>query len=71
MYCKETMFAKMKIFQKIYIGIFTVFIGLMGVVLCYAFSRTSGSTRQDMAEAHFIRQNAVMESQQPDVAAYP
>lgn len=52
------MFAKMKIFQKLYICIMLVFIGLMGVVTFYAFSRTSGSTRQDMAEAHFIRQNA-------------
>jgi hypothetical protein len=52
------MLAKIKVFQKIYICIMLTFIGLMGVVIFFAFSRTSGSTRQDMAEAHFVRQNA-------------
>lgn len=48
----------MRIFQKLFIGIMLTFMGLMAVVTYYAYSRTSGSTRQDMAEAHFIRQNA-------------
>lgn len=54
------MFAQARIFQKIFTGIMVVFIGLMGVVLVYAYSRTSGATRQDMAEAQFIRQNAIL-----------
>ena len=55
------MFSKMRIFQKIFVGVMLIFMGLMGVVTFYAYSRTSGSTRQDMAEAQFIRQRAVLE----------
>jgi hypothetical protein len=54
------MFSKMRIFQKLYIGILLIFMGLMGVVTIFAYSRPSGSTRQDMAEAQFIRQQAQM-----------
>lgn len=52
----------MRIFQKLYVAIMLTFMGLMGVVTFYAYSRQSGSTRQDMAEAQFIRQKAVLES---------
>lgn len=47
-------------FTKIYIAIMLTFMGLMAVVTFYAYSRQSGSTRQDMAEAHFIRQQAIV-----------
>lgn len=53
-------------FQKLLIGIFLIFTGLMGVVTFYAFSRTSGFTRQDMAEAQFIRQKAAVERKSLD-----
>ena len=58
------MFYKMRIFQKVYVGIMLTFIGLMAYVLFFAFSRTSGSTRQDMAEAQFVRQKAVLEKKE-------
>lgn len=59
------MFAKMRIFQKLFIGIMLTFMGLMAIVTYFAYSRVSGSTRQDMAEAQFIRQKAVLESKVP------
>lgn len=59
------MFSKMRIFQKIFICIMLLFMGLMAVVTVYAYSRTSGSTRQDMAEAQFIRQKAMAEKNKP------
>lgn len=52
----------MRIFQKLFIGIMLTFIGLMAVVAFYAYSRPSGSTRQDMAEAQFIRQRTIHSS---------
>lgn len=55
------MFSKKRIFQKIFMAIMLAFMGLMVVVTLYAFSRTSGSTLQDMAEAQFIRQRAILE----------
>lgn len=57
------MFAKARLFQKIFMCIMFAFIGLMGVVAFYAYSRTSGATRQDMAEAQFIRQKAMLNKQ--------
>ncbi len=45
------------------------FMGLMGVVTYFAYTRVSGSTRQDMAEAQFIRQKAIIEKRDPDIAA--
>jgi hypothetical protein len=57
------MFAKARLFQKIFMCIMTVFIGLMGVVAFCAYSRSSGATRQDMAEAQFIRQQALIDKQ--------
>jgi CHASE3 domain sensor protein len=59
------MFAKMRIFQKLFIGIMLTFMGLMAIVTYFAYSRVSGSTRQDMAEAQFIRQKAVLEPKVP------
>ena len=58
---KKMTFFKMCFFQKILFGIFFLFTGLMAIVACYAYSRTSGFTRQDMAEAQFMRQKAVVE----------
>jgi hypothetical protein len=57
----KMMFAKKRIFQKVFIGVMLAFMGLMGIVTFVAFSRSSGFTRQDMAEAQFIRQNALLE----------
>ena len=65
------MFAKARIFQKVYIAVMLAFMGLMAVVTVYAYSRVSGSTRQDMAEAQFIRQRAVLEKTQPDIVSRP
>jgi hypothetical protein len=60
----------MPLFKQVYYGVLAVFIGLMAVVTAYAYSRTSGATRQDMAQAHFIRQNAILEKRQaPPVEA--
>ena len=55
------MFSKMRLFQKVFIGVMLTFMGLMGVVTFFAYSRVSGSTRQDMAQAQFIRQKAILE----------
>lgn len=60
-YHGKKMFGKMRIFQKVFIGVMLAFMGLMAIVTFYAYSRTSGSTRQDMAEAQFIRQRAILE----------
>lgn len=62
------MLAQRKIFQKIYISIMLTFIGLMGVVTFYAYTRVSGSTKQDMAEAHFVRQKASLENKDSQTA---
>lgn len=64
------MLANKRIFQKVFVGIMMTFIGLMAVVTFYAYSRTSGSTRQDMAEAQFIRQKA-LEKHDPEIAIVP
>lgn len=73
------MFSKMRIFQKFFIGVMLTFMGLMAVVTYFAYTRVSGSTRQDMAEAQFIRQRAVLEKKAADenenksseIAIYP
>jgi hypothetical protein len=65
------MFSKMRIFQKFFIAVTMAFMGLMAVVAYFAFARVSGSTRQDMAEAQFIRQNAVLEKKASGITAYP
>lgn len=59
------MFAKMRIFQKVFVGVMLTFLGLMAVVTFYAYSRVSGSTRQDMAEAQFVRQKAILDKKTP------
>ena len=63
------MFSKMKIFQKVFIAVMLAFMGLMGVVTVYAFSRVSGNTRQDMAEAQFIRQRAILEKNDTNISS--
>lgn len=54
----KSIFSRMKIFQKIATGIFIIFMSLMGLVCFAAYSRISGSTRQDMAQAQFARVEA-------------
>lgn len=58
------MFANMRIFQKVATGVLITFCGLMVLVTIAAYSRTSGATRQDMAQAQLIRQNAMKGVQQ-------
>lgn len=50
---------KMRIFQKVATGVLLIFMGLMLLVTVVAYSRTSGATRQDMSQAHFIRQQVL------------
>lgn len=50
-----SIFAKMRLFQKAATGIFIIFMSLMILVCIVAYSRTSGTTRQDMAQAQFMR----------------
>jgi hypothetical protein len=53
------MFAKMRLFQKVATGVLLTFLGLMVFVTITAYSRRSGSTRQDMVQAQFLRQEAM------------
>lgn len=53
-----SIFSRLRIFQKVATGIFIVFMSLMALVCFAAYSRTSGSTRQDMAQAQFARVEA-------------
>lgn len=55
---KDVMFANMRIFQKVATGVLMIFSGLMVMVTFVAYSRQSGATRQDMAQAQLIRQEA-------------
>lgn len=48
-------FAKYRIFQKTASAILIVFMGVMLGATFIAYSRRSGSTKQDMARAHLIR----------------
>lgn len=45
----------MRIFQKVATGVLVIFMGLMLLVTIVAYSRTSGTTRQDMSQAHLVR----------------
>lgn len=49
------MFKQFRIFRKVATGVLAIFMGLMVLVTVTAYSRTSGTTRQDMSEARFIR----------------
>lgn len=68
---ESKMFSKMRLFQKFFICVMLTFMGLMAVVTYFAYTRVSGSTRQDMAEAQFIRQKAVLEKKDSEITAYP
>lgn len=46
-------------FKKFAIGVLVVFIGIMVAVTVLAYSRQSGSTRQDMSQAQLIRKAAL------------
>lgn len=58
------MFDQMRIFQKMATSVLVVFIGIMVMVTIVAYSRPSGSTRQDMAKAQQMRKAALVENQQ-------
>lgn len=49
-----------RIFPKVATGIFILFMGMMVLVTVKAYMRTSGNTRQDMSQAHLIRQNGLI-----------
>ncbi len=51
------MFAKMRIFQKSATAIFVIFMGCLIGVTIFAYTRPSGSTRQDMSQAQLMRKN--------------
>lgn len=61
-----SVFARWRIFQKVATGIFVIFMGLMVLVCIVAYSRKSGTTRQDMAQAQFVRLEAVNSSSKLD-----
>jgi hypothetical protein len=51
------MFREFRLFQKVATGVLIIFMGLMVLVTIAAYTRSSGTTRQDMSEARFIRQS--------------
>lgn len=51
-------FKRFKIFQKVAIGIFLFFMGLMCLVFIVAMQRTSGSTGLDMSKVQQMRSKA-------------
>lgn len=55
------MFRQMRLFRKVATGILVTFIGIMVFVTFIAYSRPSGSTRQDMAQAQLLRKKVEME----------
>lgn len=57
-----TMFARMRLFQKAATAILITFMSLMVCVTIVAYSRPSGFTRQDMARAHLIREEATQQA---------
>lgn len=61
-------FSKWKIFQTVAVGVMVIFMGLMVLVCIVAYSRPSGSTRQDMAKAQFVRYKAVHKKNITEVA---
>ncbi|MBA3816298.1 MAG: hypothetical protein H0X29_07225 [Parachlamydiaceae bacterium] len=63
-----SIFSKWRIFQKVAVGVLITFIGLMVLVCIAAYTRPSGSTRQDMAKAQFVRFKAVHKKSVGDLA---
>lgn len=55
------MFAEWRLFQKVATGILVIFLGIMVFVTVVAHSRPSGSTRQDMAQAQLLRNEALVD----------
>ena len=53
------MFSQMRLFRKMATGVLVVFMGIMVFVTVVAYSRKSGSTRQDMAQAQLMRKAAL------------
>lgn len=51
-------FKRIRIFQKVAIGIFLFFMGLMALVLVVALKKTSGSTGLDMSKVQLMRAKA-------------
>lgn len=62
------MFTQMRLFKKMATGVLVVFLGIMVLVTVVAYSRRSGSTRQDMAKAQLLRRAALP---QPTVDKIP
>lgn len=52
----------MRLFQKSVTAVLFVFLGVLVLATVIAYSRPSGSTRQDMAKAQHIRRQALAEN---------
>ncbi len=52
----------MRLFQKAATAILVVFLGILVLATLIAYSRPSGSTRQDMAKSQHIRKQALPQS---------
>jgi len=48
-------FSKWRLFQKVATGVLVIFMGLMVLVTVVAYTRPSGSTRQDMSKIQLLR----------------
>lgn len=62
------MFKEMRLFQKAATGVLVIFLGLMVLVGIAAYSRPTGSTRQDMSQAHLVRTAGIKESSRASIA---
>lgn len=54
-----SIFARMKLFQKVAIAIFAFFMGMMILVTVVAHTRRSGSTGMDMMKIHLKHQEKI------------
>lgn len=64
-------FSELRIFQKSAVAVLVIFFGLMGLVTTVAYSRPSGSTRQDMSKAPLVRQQAVKTMHSEQISENP
>lgn len=60
-----SIFARMKLFQKAAIAIFSFFMGMMILVTIVAHARHSGSTGMDMMKIQQTIQKTVTEKEKP------
>lgn len=58
-----SIFARMKLFQKAAMAIFSFFMGMMVLVTVVAYSKRSGSTGMDMMKIQQLHQEKVKKSE--------